>query len=108
MICSFSHLLKDFDLHLALDLCLNYCRPSQSEQHHSTSGKHGLYNRAPKVVLATFGVYKQTLFFLVCCHGDRSFVSSPTKNEVTSRSVGSCEDLGKGSLSFFLCFFVHF
>lgn len=27
-------------------------------------------------------------------------MSSPTKNEVTSRSVGSWEDLGKGSLSF--------
>lgn len=31
----------------------------------------------------------------------------PQKNEVTSRSVGSWEDLGKGSLSFllFLCTF---
>ncbi len=54
--------VKGFVLHLALDLHLNYYSPSPSEQHHSTSGEHGLYNRAPRVVLATFGVYKQTLF----------------------------------------------
>jgi len=92
---------QPFDLHLALDLCLKYCRPSQSEQRHSTSGKHGLYNRAP--VLATFGVYKQTLFFSGLLSWRQIFcVLSHKKNEVNSRSVGSCEDLGRLSLSFFL------